>query len=131
MSACKFAVRRKKTKRNPREGAPAPFESLVATKIAYEKAKQAVEAAKLTTAMEGMKPFELYKNLSSNEARQPWEKIIQAQMTKKENKIHLSNKTNLKAMQENNSKNLAAKKSTLLIQMCPMTTKMFPVTISL
>jgi hypothetical protein len=32
--------------------------------------------------MEGAKAFELYGNLLSNEARQPWEKIVQAQMTK-------------------------------------------------
>jgi hypothetical protein len=32
--------------------------------------------------MEGAKAFELYRNLLSNEARQPWEKINQAQMTK-------------------------------------------------
>jgi hypothetical protein len=54
----------------------------VAVKTAYKKAKQAVEAAKLAAATEGMKPFELYGNLLSDEARQPWEKIIQAQMTK-------------------------------------------------
>jgi hypothetical protein len=32
--------------------------------------------------MEGVKAFELYGNVPSNEARQPWEKIVQAQMTK-------------------------------------------------
>jgi hypothetical protein len=37
---------------------------------------------KLAVAMEGAKTFELYGNHLSNEARQPWEKIIQAQMTK-------------------------------------------------
>jgi hypothetical protein len=31
---------------------------------------------------EGAKAFKLYGNLLSNEARQPWERIIQAQMTK-------------------------------------------------
>eukprot|EP00804_Cyclotella_cryptica_P007349 CCRYP_002570-RA/>CCRYP_002570-RA protein AED:0.47 eAED:0.47 QI:0/-1/0/1/-1/1/1/0/103 len=30
----------------------------------------------------GAKPFELYGNLLSGEARQPWEKIIKAQVTK-------------------------------------------------
>jgi hypothetical protein len=32
--------------------------------------------------MEGAKAFELYGNLLSNEARQPWEKIVQAQTIK-------------------------------------------------
>jgi hypothetical protein len=32
--------------------------------------------------MEGAKAFELSRNLLSDEARQPWEKIIQAQTTK-------------------------------------------------
>jgi len=32
--------------------------------------------------MEGAKAFELYGNLLSDEARQPWEKIVQAQTTK-------------------------------------------------
>jgi hypothetical protein len=51
----------------------------------YQKAKQAVDAvdaAMLTTMMEGVKAFELYGNLLSDEARQPWEKIVQAQTTK-------------------------------------------------
>ena len=61
---------------------PAASESIVAAKTAYEKAKQAVEAAKLVIMTEGAKAFELYRNLLSDEARQPWEKIIQAQMTK-------------------------------------------------
>eukprot|EP00804_Cyclotella_cryptica_P005755 CCRYP_000088-RA/>CCRYP_000088-RA protein AED:0.45 eAED:0.64 QI:0/0/0/1/1/1/2/0/155 len=33
-------------------------------------------------ATAGAKPFELYGNLLSDEARQPWEKIIKAQVTK-------------------------------------------------
>ena len=48
---------RKKTKGNPGESVPAVSESLVAAKLAYEKAKQ------LTTMMEGVKAFELYGNL--------------------------------------------------------------------
>jgi hypothetical protein len=31
--------------------------------------------------MEGAKAFKLYGNLLSHEARQPWEKTVQAQMT--------------------------------------------------
>jgi hypothetical protein len=54
----------------------------VAAKLAYEKAKQAVDTAKLAAMTEVAKAFELYRNLLSNEARQPWEKIAQAQMTK-------------------------------------------------
>ena len=73
---------RKKNKGNPGESAPAASESLLAAKSAYEKAKQTVEAAKLAATMEGAKAFELYGNLLSDEARQPWEKIVQAQMTK-------------------------------------------------
>ena len=51
---------RKKNKGNPGESAPAATESLVAAKSAYEKAKQAVEAAKLIATMEGANAFELY-----------------------------------------------------------------------
>ena len=54
----------------------------MAAKTAYEKANQAVEAAKLATATEGTTPFELYGNLLSEEDRQPWEKIVQAQTMK-------------------------------------------------
>ena len=32
--------------------------------------------------MEGVKAFELYRNLLSDEARQPWDKIVHAQMIK-------------------------------------------------
>jgi hypothetical protein len=54
----------------------------VAAKTAYENAKQAVEAANLSVTMKGVTAFELYGNLLSYEARQPWEKIVQVQMTK-------------------------------------------------
>eukprot|EP00804_Cyclotella_cryptica_P027463 CCRYP_008876-RA/>CCRYP_008876-RA protein AED:0.43 eAED:0.77 QI:0/0/0/1/1/1/2/0/226 len=37
---------------------------------------------RLAVATAGAKPFELYGNLLSDEARQPWEKIIKAQVTK-------------------------------------------------
>jgi hypothetical protein len=60
---------RKKTKGNPGEGIPAASESLVAAKSAYEKAKQAVEATKLTDTTEVAKAFKLYGNLLSDEAR--------------------------------------------------------------
>jgi len=73
---------RKKYKGNPGESVPAASESLVAAKTVCKKAKQALEAAKLAAAMEGAKTFKLYENLLSDEAREPWEKIVQAQMTK-------------------------------------------------
>ena len=73
---------RKKNKGNTGEDAPAASESLVAARTAYEKAKQAVEAAKLAVTTEGAKAFELYGNLLSDEARQPWEKVILARTTK-------------------------------------------------
>ena len=79
----KFAAwREKKTKVNPEEGIPAASESLIATKSAYNKAKQAVDAAKLISVTEGAKAFKLYGNLLSDVARQPWKKIIQTQRTK-------------------------------------------------
>jgi hypothetical protein len=71
------ALERKKNKGNPGEGVPAASKSLVAAKTAYNKVKQAVEATKLAAMMEIAKAFELSGNLLSNEARQPWDKIIQ------------------------------------------------------
>ena len=47
----------------------------MATKSAYEQAAQALDATKLAVTMEGAKAFELYQNLLSIEARQPWENI--------------------------------------------------------
>ena len=76
------STEKKKSKGNSGEGVPAASESLVAAKSAHEQAKQALEAAKLAAAAEGAKPFELYGNLLSDEARQPWDKIVQAQTTK-------------------------------------------------
>ena len=62
---------RKKNKGNPGEGIPVASKSLVPAKTAYNKAKQAVEATTLTSTMEGVKVFELYGNLLTDEARQP------------------------------------------------------------
>jgi hypothetical protein len=76
------STERKKNKGNPGEGIPATSKSLAAAKTVYEKAKQTVEAVKLAAVTEGVKPFKLNGNLLSNEARQPWEKIVQAQATK-------------------------------------------------
>ena len=73
---------KKKTKGNTDDGVQAASESLVEAKTAYEKAKQAVVAAKLTVTTERAKAFELYGNLLSDEARQPWEKILLARTSK-------------------------------------------------
>ena len=72
----------KKAKGNKGESTPAASKSLVAAKSAYEKATQAVDAVKLAILMEGEKTFKLYGNLLTDETRQPWEKIVQAQTTK-------------------------------------------------
>ena len=74
-----WAAERKKNKGNPGESIPAASESLVAAKTAYDKAKQAVETAQLAAMAEIAKAFELYRNLLSDEAGQPWDKIVQAQ----------------------------------------------------
>eukprot|EP00804_Cyclotella_cryptica_P022170 CCRYP_011629-RA/>CCRYP_011629-RA protein AED:0.39 eAED:0.94 QI:0/0/0/1/1/1/2/0/386 len=47
-----------------------------------DKVLKALEDVKLAVATTGAKPFKLYGNLLSDEARQPWEKIIKAQVTK-------------------------------------------------
>jgi hypothetical protein len=69
------ASERKKNKGNPGASVTAASEALVAAKTAYKKAKQAVEAAKLAAMMEIAKAFELYGNLLSDEARQPWKRL--------------------------------------------------------
>eukprot|EP00804_Cyclotella_cryptica_P020405 CCRYP_012622-RA/>CCRYP_012622-RA protein AED:0.45 eAED:1.00 QI:0/0/0/1/1/1/2/0/438 len=55
--------------------------ALAEAKACYDKTLKALEAAKLAVTTAGAKPFELYGNLLSDEARQPWEKIIKAQVT--------------------------------------------------
>jgi len=61
--AQKHNLERKKAKGNKGESAPTPSESLVTAKSAYEKAAQALDAAKLAITMEGAKAFKLYGNL--------------------------------------------------------------------
>ena len=78
---CKFTPLRKKAKGNKGEAIPADSESLTLAKAEYDKAAQAVAAAKLAITMEGVKAFELYGNLLSDKARPAWKKIIKAQMT--------------------------------------------------
>jgi hypothetical protein len=68
-------LEKKKNKGNTGESVLASSESILAAKTAYKKAKQAVEAAKLASVMKGAKAFELYRNLLSDEARQPWERL--------------------------------------------------------
>eukprot|EP00804_Cyclotella_cryptica_P020187 CCRYP_010891-RA/>CCRYP_010891-RA protein AED:0.41 eAED:1.00 QI:0/0/0/1/0/0/4/0/316 len=55
--------------------------ALAEAKALYNKALKALEAVKLAITMAGAKPFKLYGNLLSDKARQPWEKIIKAQVT--------------------------------------------------
>eukprot|EP00804_Cyclotella_cryptica_P005287 CCRYP_015803-RA/>CCRYP_015803-RA protein AED:0.36 eAED:1.00 QI:0/0/0/1/1/1/2/0/297 len=55
--------------------------ALAEAKASHGKALKAPEAAKLAITTARAKPFELNGNLLSDEARQPWEKIIKAQVT--------------------------------------------------
>ena len=77
---------KKKNKGNKPEGSKSEVtnpdsEALAAAKAVYENALKAVQEAKLAVTTAGAKLFELYGNLLSDEARQPWEKIIKAQVT--------------------------------------------------
>ncbi len=54
---------------------------LEASKKARDDAAKKVKEEKLMVATAGAKPFKLYANLLSDEARQPWEKILKAQVT--------------------------------------------------
>ncbi len=54
--------------------------ALVAAKKAREEAQKKVEEAAQVVATAGAKPFELYANLLSDKGRQPWEKILKAQV---------------------------------------------------
>ena len=55
---------------------------LTMAKVKYKGATKTLEAAKLTMTTVQAKAFKLYGNLLSGEARQPWEKIIKAQVTR-------------------------------------------------
>jgi hypothetical protein len=77
---------RRKNKGNKPEGSRSEVtnpdsEALAAAKAAYEKALKAIQEAKLAVTTAGAKLFELYGNLLSDEAHQPWEKIMKAQVT--------------------------------------------------
>ena len=54
--------------------------TLATVKKAHEEAAKKVQEVKLADTMAGAKPFELYGTLLSDEARQPWEKVIKAQV---------------------------------------------------
>eukprot|EP00804_Cyclotella_cryptica_P029034 CCRYP_005230-RA/>CCRYP_005230-RA protein AED:0.27 eAED:0.62 QI:206/0/0/1/1/1/3/0/428 len=74
-----------KTKKGNKQDAPgttaeAASPALTEAKAAYDKVLKALEDAKLAVATAGAKPFELYGNLLFDKARQPWEKIIKAQV---------------------------------------------------
>jgi hypothetical protein len=56
--------------------------ALADVKATHKKAMKALEAAKLAVTMAGAKTFELYGNLLSDKAQQPWKKIIKAQVTR-------------------------------------------------
>ena len=51
---------------------------LAAIKTACKEAAMKVKEAKLTVTMAEAMPFKLYRNLLSDKARQPWEKVIKA-----------------------------------------------------
>ena len=54
--------------------------ALDAAKKSHDNAAKNVKEAKLVVATAGAKPFELYANLLSDNARQPWGKILKAQV---------------------------------------------------
>ncbi len=55
---------------------------LTAVKTTCKEAATKVKEAKLAITTLGGKPFKLYRNLLSNKARQSWEKVMKAQVTK-------------------------------------------------
>ena len=79
------AKRRQRTERDKTNNLAADIitdaAALDAAKKACDDAAKKVKEAKLAVATAGAKPFELYANLLSDKARQPWEKILKAQVT--------------------------------------------------
>ena len=65
---------------NPDPDVNATSSSLAAAKTACKDMDVKVEGAKLVITMAGVKLFKLYRNLLPDEARQPWEKVIKAQV---------------------------------------------------
>eukprot|EP00804_Cyclotella_cryptica_P025626 CCRYP_002855-RA/>CCRYP_002855-RA protein AED:0.04 eAED:0.04 QI:133/1/1/1/0/0/2/0/163 len=78
------ALRKKKGNKGdgPGTSTEAALPALAEAKALYDKALKALEAAKLAATTAGAKPFEPYGNLLPDKARQPWEKIIKAQVTR-------------------------------------------------
>ncbi len=83
-----LAPESKKKAREPKEQADisapdviANTPTLATVKKAHKEATKKVEEAKLTVTTAGAKLFELYGNLLSDEARQPWETFIKTQVT--------------------------------------------------
>ena len=78
-------VQKKEKEQKEKGENPAPDVSvnattLAAVKKAREGAARKIQEVKLAVAMAGAKPFKLYRNLLSDETRQPWEKVIKAQV---------------------------------------------------
>ena len=67
---------------NPDPGINTASSPLEAAKTACKDTVAKVEEAKIAVMAAEVKPFKLYGKLLSNEARQPWEKVINAQVTK-------------------------------------------------
>ncbi len=67
---------------NPAPDLNATSSSLATTKAACKEATTKVEEAKLAVMTARAQPFKLYGNLLSDEARQPWEKVMNAQVMK-------------------------------------------------
>ncbi len=65
---------------NPAPDVSAYASTLATAKKARKKATKKVEKAKLTVAMARAKLFQLYGNLLSDEARQPYEEVMKAQV---------------------------------------------------
>ena len=69
-----------KTKKSRRtEGEDSPPAKIVAAKAALEVAQKARSKAQERADMLGTQIFQLHVNLLTDEARQPWEKIVKAQ----------------------------------------------------
>ena len=61
------------------EGDDSPPAEVVATKAALELARKARNKAQERADMLGVQIFQLYGNLFTDEAHQPWEKIVKVQ----------------------------------------------------
>ena len=78
----KNAKEQKEKGANPNPDINATSSPLATAKAACEEAATKVKEANLAITRMGAKPFKLYYNLLSDKARQPWEKVMKAQLTK-------------------------------------------------